>query len=96
MGQSIDLRVTITAIDIRRAVMTYCPYPEYPDETIDIGLTRKAAKALRGAQAGDAIVIVVDYDAGPYIVIQARRITGTLEGRIEAIESALTAAGIEF
>ena len=96
MGHSIDLRVTITEIDTHRGVVTYFEHAEYPDETITIGLSMKAAKALRGEQAGDTAIIVVDYDAGPYKVIQARRITGTLEGRIEAIEAALNREGIEF
>ena len=93
MGQSIDTRVTITDIDLRRNEVTYRQHPQYPDDTVTSELRPKAAKALRGAEVGDEIVIVLDYDAILYPIIKARRITGTLEGRIEAIEAALKLMG---
>ncbi len=101
MGQSIETRVRVVAIrdGFGYPVLEYVQHEEYPDDTEISSLTPKAAKALKGAQPGDIVEVVWDYNIeggryGVYPIVKARRITGTLEARVEALEAALRAAGL--
>lgn len=94
MGQSIETRVRVVAFQdvFKTADLEYVRHEEYPDDTEVSSLTPKAAKALKGAQPGDIVEVVWDYDIeggryGVYPIVKARRITGTTEARVEALEA---------
>lgn len=102
MGQSVETRVRVVSLTRRNhgtPELVYVQHEQYPDHLSDSYLTPKAYKALKGAQPGDFVDVVWDYDIeggkyGAYPIVKAKRITGTLESRVEALEAALRAAGI--
>ena len=91
MGQSIETRVRVVAFQdvFKTADLEYVRHEEYPDDTEVSSLTPKAAKALKGTQPGDIVEVVWDYDIERpvYPIVQARRITGTTEARVEELEA---------
>lgn len=101
MGRSVETRVRVVSLtETHRAPeLVYVRHEEYPDDLSDSYLTPKAYKALKGVEPGDIVEVVWDYDIetgkyGVYPIVKARRITGSLEARVEALEAALKAAGI--
>jgi len=99
MGQSIETVVRVVTIEKDywgRHQLTYVQHEEYPNDEATSELAKKAAKALKGVQPGDRVEVVWDYDMAMYPIVKARRLTGTLEARVEALEAALKAAGIDI
>lgn len=99
MGCSSETVVRVVSIekDYRGVPeLTYVQHEEYPNDTVTSVLLKKAAKALKGAMPGDRVEVVWDYDMPYYPIVEARRITGTLQARVEALEAALKAAGIDI
>ena len=99
MGCSSETIVRVVEVrkDYRNnSELVYVPHEAYPNDTETSGLTKKAAKALEGVQPGDRVEVVWNYDDDFYPIVKARKITGTLEARVEALEAALKAAGIDI
>lgn len=108
MGRSAETRVRVVTLeaDYRGgAELGYVQHEEYPNEVEHSAVTPKAYKALKGAQPGDIVEVVWDFDIERpvYPIVKARRITDTtearieaLEARVEALEAALKAAGIDI
>lgn len=57
-------------------------------------ISDKAAKALKKAQRGDRIQLQIEFEN--YTVVKAFLYTGSTEERLDKIEAALAAAGIEI
>ena len=91
MGQSSETRVRVVAIHegFGYPELEYVRHEEYPDDTESSALLKKAAKALKGVEPGDIVEVVWDYDIERpvYPIVQARRITGTTEARVEELEA---------
>lgn len=84
MGTSSETRVKFVSLD--RYDLTYVqdfdtPYPHEESS----GITHKARKKLEGANHGDIIEVVWDYDTPMYDIVQARLITGSPEDQVRIL-----------
>lgn len=105
VGKSIETRVRVIEFSKtlyrEAAELKFIRYAAYPNEEDSSYVTPKAAKALKGVQPGDVVEVVWDYDVeggryGVYPIVKARRITGSLELRVEAMEKTLRDAGFKI
>lgn len=98
MGLGTSVMLTVRVVEIQKEffgkALVYSQSDRYPNETQTDTLTPKAAKALKKAKPGDLVGIVINYSQSN--IIKAKRITGTLEYRVAALEAAMKAAGFEF
>lgn len=100
MGQSIETVVRVVALRndgyMRHPELDFVQHEGFvdADDVESSALFKKAYKALKGVEPGDRVEVVWDFDHPVYPIVRARRLTGTLEARVSALERALKAAGI--
>lgn len=89
MGLSVEQEVVFGGLD-RHEVRWRQQYEGDEDWTWS-DITAKAKKKIQGANVGDIIEVVFDYNASSYPIVQARLITGSADEKIRALEERVLA-----